>query len=249
MAFAPSFSEDNKNLIAEFKERGSGFVSLMGAKEEANKIHQMIPGKLFIDSLATERNFKDWSPNFKILHIATHGIMNDIDPMMTRLVFYQDNDSIEDGNLYAYEIYSLQLNAELAVLSACNTGSGKLQQGEGVMNLARGFSYAGVPGIVMSLWSINDISSAEIMEYFYTYLKAGHSKSEALQKAKLDYIQKADNLTSNPYYWAGFVIIGNQHAISIKTFNYTWVLIFSGIIVFALIAFLLRKSKRQKMPR
>lgn len=173
--------------------------------------------------------------------------MNDIDPMMTRLVFYQDKDSIEDGNLYAYEIYSLQLNAELAVLSACNTGSGKLQQGEGVMNLARGFSYAGVPGIVMSLWSINDISSAKIMGYFYTYLKAGYSKSEALQKAKLDYIQKADNLTANPYYWAGFVIIGNQHEISFNTFNYSWVLVFSGIIVFVLIAFLWRKSKRQKM--
>ncbi|MEZ5195459.1 MAG: CHAT domain-containing protein [Bacteroidales bacterium] len=245
IAFAPSFTKENKELIAELSERGNEYASLKGAEQEVKSIIQLMSGQLYTDSLATERNFKEHAANFKILHVATHGILNDHDPMSSRLVFYQDNDTVEDGNLYAYEIYNMQLNADLAVLSACNTGSGKLQEGEGIMNLARGFLYAGVPGIVMSLWSVNDLSSAEIMKGFYSYLKSGLSKSEALQKAKKDYIVNVDNLTANPYYWAGFVIIGNQHEISFKP-NTSLSIVFLSSLVVAVIVILGRKRYKQK---
>jgi len=194
-------------------------------------------GKLFVDEEATESNFKHQSPDYKILHIATHGIFDDKNPMMSRLVFSKTNDSIDDGLLNVYELYSLSLNADMAVLSSCNSGYGKLQQGEGVMSMARAFLYAGVPGIVMSQWSINDKSSKKIMSYFYEYLNNGLSKARALQKAKMNYLQNADGLTANPYFWAGFVVIGNPLPVLFSTGVWDWWLLIVPALLLGWILF------------
>ena len=100
-----------------------------------------------------------------------HTLINDEVPLASKLVFSYNNDTVEDGFLNTYEIYNLDLNAELAVLSACETGIGKLSKGEGIMSLARGFMYAGVPGIVMTLWAVEDIAGAQIITEFYINLK------------------------------------------------------------------------------
>ena len=232
LAFAPSFQTDHKELLAELKERGEEFVSLSGAKDEVTLITNFTGGELYLDAQASEANFKRLTPDYQVLHIATHGIINDKDPMMSRLAFSTENDSIEDGSLYVYELYSLKLNADMAVLSACNTGYGKLQEGEGVMSLARAFLYAGVPSIVMSQWSVNDKSSAELMVSFYEQLKSGLSKAKAMQKAKLDYLHNADNLTAHPYYWAGFVIIGNQGPVDFSSAMwYWWLLLIPAVLL------------------
>jgi len=95
-------------------------------------------------------------------------------------------------------------------LSACNTGTGQLKKGEGIMSLARGFLYAGCPTIIMSLWEVEDESGTEIMTSFYRNLKKGKSKDESLRLAKLDYLESVNSRRAHPHYWLGFVIIGDN---------------------------------------
>jgi len=123
----------------------------------------------------------------------------------------------------------------MAVLSACNSGTGEMKKGEGMMSLARGFIYAGCPSIVMTLWQVTDKSSSELMTSFYKYLKRGKSKQEAMRLAKIDYLEKADDLTSNPYFWSGFVVLGDGSPIYNKTGFVYWVIViivFAGALVF-----------------
>jgi hypothetical protein len=100
------------------------------------------------------------------------------------------------------------------------------------MSMARAFHYAGVPGIVMTQWNVNDKSSTKIMASFYRHLKSGLSKAQALQKAKIDYMQNADKLTTNPYFWAGFVVIGNHLPVAFsKNYWYWWLLILPLVLM------------------
>jgi CHAT domain-containing protein/Tfp pilus assembly protein PilF len=226
LSFAPSFRNDDEMLLAESKERGGEFVSLPGTKEEITQILDIAGGESYLDENASEAIFKKFAHGYQVLHIATHGIFDDLNPMRSSLVFSNATDTVEDGYLNVYELYNLTLNADMAVLSACNSGYGKLQEGEGVMSMARAFQYAGVPGIVMTQWNVNDKSSTKIMVSFYEHLHSGLSKAQALQKAKLDYLKNADKLTSNPYFWAGFVVIGNHLPVDFSnTFWYWWLLI------------------------
>lgn len=213
LAFAPSFNTDNQKLITELKTRDEKLIALEGAREEVKNIHELFGGRLFIDTSATKKNFLQFSPKFNILHISTHGIMDDVRPMESKLMFYQKNDSADNASLYAYELYSLQLPSSLVVLSACNTGYGKLVAGEGIISLARGFMYAGVPSVLSTLWNVNDHSTSVIMTSFYKYLKKREKKTEALQHAQIDYLSSADNITAHPFYWSGFILTGNNHPV------------------------------------
>ena len=242
MAIAPSFSMNDK-LPAFLTERGEEFIDLIGSRIEVKSINKIFKGEQYIDSIATESNFKKFAADYKILHIATHGLIDDEDPMNSRLLFFRNNDTIQDGDLYTYELFNMQLSAELAVLSACNTGYGKLEEGEGIISLARGFLYAGVPSIVMTLWSVPDGTSAIIIENFYRYLKNGYPKNVALQNAKLDYLRKADNLKANPYFWAGFVNIGNTDKFTKKEIGnwYFWLI---GVLLVTLVALSYKKLRK-----
>ena len=144
-------------------------------------------------------------------------------------------DTIEDNKLYAYEIYNMKLNAQMAVLSSCSSGFGRMQKGEGMMSLARGFTYAGCPSIIMTLWQVSDQSSSDLMTSFYRYLKKGKSKQESMRLAKIDFLDAADDLTSNPYFWSGFVVVGDGSPIYRKSGIAYWMIIitlFIGIILF-----------------
>jgi len=163
--------------------------------------------------MATEKTFKNEAENYSVLHLAMHAIIDNENPDYSGLAFSTKNDKTEDGFLHIYELYNLDIRAELAVLSACNTGSGKIQKGEGVMSLARAFFYAGCPSVVLSLWAVDDNASAVIMKNFYKYLKKGLPKNKALQQAKLDFIQQAKCNHAHPYYWAPFIQAGNTDSI------------------------------------
>ena len=129
----------------------------------------------------------------------------------------------------------MKMNAQMAVLSSCSSGFGKMKKGEGMMSLARGFIYAGCPSIVMTLWQVTDKSSSEMMTSFYKYLKKGRSKQEAMRLAKIDFLSKADDLTSNPYFWSGFVVLGDNSPIYRKTGYIYWIAIiavFLGILIY-----------------
>jgi CHAT domain-containing protein len=129
----------------------------------------------------------------------------------------------------------MKLNAQMAVLSSCNSGLGKMHKGEGMMSLARGFIYAGCPSIIMTLWQVADKSSSELMTSFYKYLKRGKSKQEAMRLAKIDYLEVADDLTSNPYFWSGFVVLGDGSPIYRKSGFAYWMIVisvFAGLLIF-----------------
>jgi CHAT domain-containing protein len=172
-------------------------------------------------------------------------LIDESEPEFSSLVFAEDGDAQEDNFLYAYEIKQSKLNASLVVLSACETGAGKYQRGEGVMSIGRGFMYAGVPSVVMTLWKLNDQSAAELIGNFYKNLANGMQKDKALQQAKLEYLEASNNNTAHPALWACFMQLGDYSGIKIEKVNYFNYLILAGLLLAALgvLFFYLRKRK------
>ncbi|HSW67439.1 MAG TPA: CHAT domain-containing tetratricopeptide repeat protein, partial [Bacteroidales bacterium] len=212
LAFAP----DYKKMNYSSNEQRSELLPLPFALEEVKSITRLFRGRSFSRDLATERNFKHRASGYGVLHLAMHAFINNENPLYSRLVFGSSSDTIEDGMLHTYELFNLDLNAELAVLSACQTGDGRLHRGEGIMSLARGFFYAGVPSIVMTLWAVDDASSAAIVTSFYRFLFRAKTKDEALRQAKLEYLNNSNSLNSHPHFWAGFVNIGDTQPILLR---------------------------------
>ncbi len=186
LAFAPEYQTDTFT----FENQKLVLMPLPGVKKEVDNISHEVKTKVFEGEAATEINFRKNVENYDVLHLAMHAYINDSLPAFSRLAFTQQtgNQPDDDGWLNTADIYNLNLNARLTVLSACNTGSGTLKKGEGVMSLARGFIYAGCPSIIMTLWEVEDNSGTKIMSSFYKYLKKGKPKDEALRLAKLDYL-------------------------------------------------------------
>jgi CHAT domain-containing protein len=231
IAFSPQYIANELRLDRE-SSKSYLFASLPGAAEEVKNVSAYIKTVAFADILAQETTFKEKAPDFDILHLAMHTIINDSLPMFSKLVFSKtDNHSTDDGFLNTYEIYNMKLNARLAVLSACETGSGKLQKGEGVMSLARGFIYAGCPSIVMTLWQVEDQSGTEIMKNFYIYLSKGKRKDVALRMAKLKHLDSSDPLTAHPHYWLGYVNIGNPEPLYTSKDVYFVIFLFIAIVL------------------
>jgi CHAT domain-containing protein/tetratricopeptide (TPR) repeat protein len=233
--FAPTYSGDellaNRNLDSLSLQRlfpevaRSGLNRLAFNRPEIEKAAEYFPGgKVFSAEFATESNFKQYGLEANILHLAMHGLTNDENPLFSQLVFTQSqSEEEEDGFLHAYELYNTQLKAELAVLSACNTGSGALAEGEGILSLARAFKYAGCPNIAMSLWKADDEATSQIMEGFFAQLKEGKGKSESLRLAQLDYLQNlASADKTHPYYWAPFVMIGDDEPLKFQRKGLPW---------------------------
>ncbi|MCB9278242.1 MAG: CHAT domain-containing protein [Lewinellaceae bacterium] len=148
--------------------------------------------------------FLNQAADYGLIYFSTHAQTSDS-------LNNQPSIDFADGQLYLSDLYTLHLPAHLAVLSACQTGLGDLRKGEGVMSLARGFTYAGVPSVVTSLWKVNENATHSIMQDFYRRLADGLQKDEALRQAKLDYLKKCPDIKAAPYFWSGFIVIGNTH--------------------------------------
>lgn len=233
-AFVPKYNGSSIDLNLVRTTLRDHLFPLPGAKLEVAGITDLIKGEVYKENEATEENFKIKAGDYDILHLAMHTEINDSLPMYSKLVFSQGKES--DGLLNTYEVYNMSLKSRMTVLSACNTGSGRLQKGEGVMSLARAFLYAGCPSIVMTLWSVEDESSANLMIDYYRNLLSGYSKDEALRKAKIKHIQSADPLKAHPYYWLGYVSIGDQRAL-----YQTKTIYFVGMVIFILLAIMIEK--------
>lgn len=186
------------------------------AEKELKNVSEIVQSDLYLRSGATEDAFKQNAGRFGIIHLATHVILDDKEPLYSKFVFSKNPDSNEDGFLHLYELYTLRLHANMAVLSACRTGIGKSVKGEGMMSLARGFAYAGCPSVVMSLWAIDDKATSIVVNKFYEGLAQGNTKDAALRRAKLALINTRDPVLSNPYYWAGLVVVGNTDPLPIS---------------------------------
>lgn len=209
LAFAPSYEDVNDSILYAERAYRDKLYPLPGVKEEVNNISKVISGDIFVDEQATERNFKANASGYDVLHLAMHTIIDDENPMYSKLVFTQNSDTTQDGLLNTHEIYNMSFKARMVVLSACNTGDGKLLKGEGVMSLARGFFYAGCPSIIMTLWTVEDQTGSNLMTNFYGFLSQGMKKDDALRQAKLEYLKTADSLKAHPYFWSGYVSLGD----------------------------------------
>jgi len=194
------------------------FIHFKGMQEEVKEAHNLMGGDLFSGNEANESRFKLSAGDYKILHIASHTYLDDQIPTLSSLVLKPDSDSINDGLLYSYELYQLQLNAQLIVLSGCKTGMGKLQQGEGLLSLSRSFLYSGVHSVAYTLWPQADKAGAEIVIGFYKGIKKNKRLEDALQFAKLDYLSNSDPAKTHPYYWSGFVIAGKTDPIMLNNY-------------------------------
>jgi CHAT domain-containing protein len=142
---------------------------------------------------------------YRFVHFATHGLLDEKDPKLSGLLLAPDER--EDGILHLGEVYNLRLNAELVVLSACETGLGRIARGEGIIGLTRGFLYAGAASVLVSLWQVSDATTAELMVDFYGEILRGSSRPEALREAKRRLIRRQPEY-AKPYYWAPFILVG-----------------------------------------
>jgi CHAT domain-containing protein/tetratricopeptide (TPR) repeat protein len=210
IAFAdPLYENENDSAIAS----GKGYQRLKYSGEEVNNIGSFFKegnSKIFQRKDATEENVKRDGElkKFNYIHFATHGYIDESKPDLSSLVLTKNANSEEDGLLQASEIFHLNLNADMVVLSACQTGLGKLIRGEGMVGLTRAFMYAGTPTILVSLWSVSDASTSTLMEDFYRNLIKGNlAKTDALRKAQLSLL--GNQKFAHPFYWAPFVIIGD----------------------------------------
>lgn len=246
-AFAPSYDKNYpyKNLVFGNTDSVMTLFPIPGALEEVNKVSKIYKGDVFIGQIASKERFKADAPNYNILHLSAHTIIDNENPMYSKLAFTPGKDKKEDGLLNTYELFNMNLHAELAILSACNTGYGKMQKGEGIISIARGFFYAGVPSVVMTLWSVEDNSSAELMELFYKHLTKGLHKDEALRQAKLDYLNQSDQLTAFPYYWAGYVNIGDNSPLEISQNKYlNYILALAAVLLILASLYIIKKKRK-----
>jgi CHAT domain-containing protein len=163
---------------------------------------------VYLEGEATEERLKHAGlEHYRYVHLATHGVVDEKHPRLSGLILAEEKGSAEDGVLRLGEIYNLSLNADLVVLSACETGLGQLARGEGVIGLTRGFLYAGASSVLVSLWRVADASTATLMSDFYRELLTGKPASHALRAAKLSAIHR-DPESAKPYSWSAFVLIG-----------------------------------------
>jgi CHAT domain-containing protein len=229
--FAPVFKSDNKYAIATQRDGFAGkygsdttyleplrgqqyFRELPNSEEEVTQIASLFKqanrtAVTYTYGQSTKTAFKNEGPRYNILHIATHAFANNKEPELSWLAFANKDSTLtntqnDDGVLYAGEIYGLSLNAGLIVLSACETGVGKVIKGEGIMSLSRSLMYAGVSNIILSLWRVGDLDSKVLMIEFYKANISGKSYADALRTAKLSMLKKK----SSPKSWAGFVLFG-----------------------------------------
>ena len=258
--FAPSYEsleiadigiQNDLAQTALMKEIRSGTYNLKGTKDEVEKIAQLLDGKAFIGVQASEHQFVQNAGNYRILHLAMHSLLEDKQPLFSKLLFTPGaSDSLTDDQLNTIELYNLSLQADLAVLSACETGFGKLYRGEGIMSLARAFTYAGVPSTVMSLWKVPDEATAVLMILFFENLKKGQDKATALRSAKTTFLYQARKNTpewTHPYYWSGFVLSGNTAPLETFSEPSSWPIAIAGFISLGLLFFFYKYRRKQEL--
>jgi CHAT domain-containing protein len=244
LAVAPEYDPD---IIAQselLRAKADALPPLKGTVEESRSARRMISGRLLTGSKARESTFKKICNDFSVIHLAMHTVTDPNDPLNTFLVFTPGADHEDDGLLYSREIYNLDLGASLVVLSACETGSGEMAAGEGIISLGRGFLFAGCSNMIITLWTVDDVSGKTIMKMFYRNLRSGQSISNALRNSKLTYIDQADEIHAHPYFWAAFSAVGPDNMVELRHGNMMiWYILLAVMIVLAATYSFVQKRK------
>jgi len=183
--------------------------------QSAEKLDQFPNKTFFLNQESTESNFRNIAGNARILHLATHSTVDDENPLFSALYLFGSKNELEDdeepavennGIVHAYELFDMNLNADLVFLSSCESGTGGYLRGAGILGFSRAFSYAGAKSLSINLWPIRDQTASEISMNFYESLNTGEDKANSLRAAKLSYL---NNNNSDPYLWGSFVIYGD----------------------------------------
>ncbi len=233
LAIAPTFGGTGERMIQGRGDTVRGDLqALTWASREAEQVYELFGGELLIGMAATETNFKKAFSKKTIIHIASHAMINEERPELSRIYFHAPIDTLDDGALFLAEIQAMDFPNRLIYLSACNSGWGKLSKGDGLMSLARAFSYAGCPNLVASLWQANDRSSYEVSTNFFKGISEGQALSQAMKASKEAYLLKADPLKSHPYYWAHLRVIGNPAPIYTGGNWFSWPIALIALLIF-----------------
>lgn len=230
-----AFERQNQNNAIGFApiEFNNDYPRLNNSKKEIEQLKMFDEANLYLEKKAVKNQFKNNLEGNKIIHLSTHaGLDNYNEPFLV----------LRDSALNLNELYLTKNSAELVVLSACETGNGKLYNGEGVMSLSRGFFNTGAKSVASTLWSIDDKATSEIMESFYKNLKSGQSKSLALHNAKLNYLEDHSLSEASPYYWASFILLGDAGRINLQE-DYTLYYVFGILSVIVLLMLYFKKNK------
>ena len=215
LTFAPFYEQDTLLIAAKDGSiRPTKGQSAPIAIGSTDPLHLRMGGDVVAGAYAQKNRFVEMAFRYRILHIAAHGIADNRVGDYAYLTFAKSNDTSKTALLYAKDIYQLRLKADLIVLSACETAVGKVRRGEGIISLARAFSYAGAKSTVTTLWKIADDRTAELMDVFYQYLGEGRTKDEALRLARMRYLEQSNVRSCHPFYWAAFVPQGDMRPLN-----------------------------------
>jgi CHAT domain-containing protein len=210
------------------------FSGLPGTELEVSQLAALYPDMISkSEAEFSETYLKGHAKDQNYIHMATHGVLNKEQPLYSYLLMTSTEQ--DDGRLTVDEIFSMELQTKFVTLSACETALGEISEGDDLVGLSRAFIYAGSPGVIVSLWKVDDATTAWLMTRFHQYIHAGYNTAESLTYAQRDIIQRnfspsrsrglknielavpieevtinRNNKTSrDPYYWAPFVVIGN----------------------------------------
>jgi CHAT domain-containing protein/tetratricopeptide (TPR) repeat protein len=230
---------------------GTKFYRLNYSGQEVAEIASLFKPKkrdVLTRDQATEDRLKAINlSDYKIVHFATHAVIDEKNPARSSIVLTLDQDPTEDGFLQMREVFNLRFRADLITLSACETGLGRLLRGEGIDGLSRAFFYAGASSVLLSLWAINDQASFQLLERFYVHLRSGKSIMDALRKAKLELIDS--RVLDHPYYWAGFIAKGETDLVIFPSGLNRWIVATLSIVAgLAILLILVNRDRSSYLP-
>ncbi|GAA4278631.1 CHAT domain-containing protein [Aquimarina mytili] len=235
IGFGAKYSNQLNKKLKESKQffGNESLMQLALSHEEIKRGAAIFDGKTFIDNEASLKNFLKHSPKADIIHLSLHGLVDINDPGRSCIIF---DDHQEDFILSSQDLYGNRLQADLVLLSACHSASGKIYSGEGVQGMSKSFLLGGARNILSSLWNASEASSLAITTSFLEYVHEGKPIDLALHQSKLDYLSKIEPNKKHPYYWANFILLGEVGTSQDPTNPIIWVLI---VGIFLLIFFIL----------
>lgn len=212
-----NFTHNSNNLYPTLSPLPFARDELEKANNTIGKIGNSI---ILMDSQANKANLFSLAPKSRIIHIASHSEVHGLDPLFSRIILSHSTESNSLESVYAYELFDLNLDTDLMILSSCESGSGTYRSGSGIIGLGRSLKFAGARSLILNSWSIRDKTAADMMETFYEYLANGHSKNDALRQSKIKYINEVN---SNPAVWGSLILYGNSEPV-VDTQDY-WVIV------------------------
>ncbi|MFH5833528.1 CHAT domain-containing protein [Halalkalibaculum sp. DA384] len=239
--------------ISEFNNAGSELMPLPYARREILQISRELTNledhRTILEEQSTEEAFRAAAPKARILHLATHSTVSEQDPLFSRIYMSSPAGQTEteqfNSQIFAYELFEMNLTNDLIMLNSCESGSGSYLQGSGIVGISRALRYAGAESLVLNLWSVNDMMASDFATRFYRALNDGDSKSEALRKAKVYFLKQKN---ANPHYWGPYMLIGSSQAV-VKPMQSSNIYVASGFMLYLIVMVSLSyMAQQQNIP-